>query len=124
MKSPDKTVLRELQTIPGIGPSIARDLVELGIRRVQDLRGKDPERLYRLLCRRQGLLMDRCLLYVFRCAVYYAETKKAEARLLLWWNWKDTPSVARKAKLALISELGARTTGAASRSSRVRLSRA
>lgn len=84
-------VLRELRTIPGVGASIAQDLYEMGIRNVTDLQGKDPERLYRLRCRQQGLKIDRCLLYVFRCAVYYAETARPTPKLLLWWNWKDRP---------------------------------
>ena len=43
--------LKGLQRIPGIGPSLSRDLVDLGIRRVSDLRGRNPERLYeRLVC--------------------------------------------------------------------------
>jgi hypothetical protein len=72
-----------------VGPSIARDLDDLGIRRVEQLAGKDPERLYRRLIVLRGVHQDRCLLYVFRCAVYYAETAKPRADLLLWWNWKD-----------------------------------
>ena len=78
-----------LQEIPGVGPSIARDLRLLGIQRVEQLRGRDPERLYaksNALC---GMTQDRCLLYVFRCAVYYASEPKPKARLLKWWNWKD-----------------------------------
>lgn len=100
-----KLSLRNLQVIPGVGPSIAQDLIDLGIRQVTDLRGKDPEMLYRRHCRQKGVVVDRCVLYVFRCAVYFAQSKKREPRLLLWWNWKDTPSVGRKAKLALQAEL-------------------
>jgi SAM-dependent methyltransferase len=34
---------------------------------------------------------DRCLLYSFRCAVYYAQTEEElrEPEKLKWWNWKD-----------------------------------
>jgi hypothetical protein len=84
-----QSALRELQTIPGVGPSISRDLYELGIRRVRDLRGRNPEALYRAHERQQGRPVDRCLLYVFRCAVYFASTRDPNPRLLLWWNWKD-----------------------------------
>ena len=35
------------------------------------------------------LAVDRCLLYVFRCACYYARTKRPDPQKLLWWNWKD-----------------------------------
>ncbi len=90
----------DLQTIPGVGPSIAGDLTELGIRRVRDLEGRDPNELYERLSERRGVRMDPCVLYVFRCAVHYAETHAAEGgrpvgelagperELLKWWNWK------------------------------------
>jgi nucleotidyltransferase/DNA polymerase involved in DNA repair len=82
----------DLEQLPGVGPSIAADLRALGIRRVADLRGKDPEKLYLLLCRQEGKQLDRCLLYVFRCAIYAATTPRPKAQLLKWWNWKDQPS--------------------------------
>jgi len=81
--------LRDLRQIPGVGPSIAADLWDLGIRRVQDLRDKDPQRLYDRRCKQQGVQIDRCLLYVFRCAVYFASHDDHEPALLKWWNWKD-----------------------------------
>jgi len=87
MKS--ENLLKDLQVIPGVGPSIARDLVDLGIHRVQDLRGKDPELLYEAHCVQVGQRVDRCLLYVFRCAVYFATAKRHDPEKLKWWNWKD-----------------------------------
>jgi hypothetical protein len=33
--------------------------------------------------------MDRCVLYAFRCAVYYASHDVRDPKLLKWWNWKD-----------------------------------
>jgi hypothetical protein len=29
------------------------------------------------------------VLYVFRCAVYYASHEVHDPELLKWWNWKD-----------------------------------
>lgn len=80
-----------LTKIPGVGPSIAQDLKNIGINQVDDLRGMDPEELYQMSNRQKGSLQDRCLLYVFRCAVYYASTheKNQEKEKLKWWNWKD-----------------------------------
>ena len=78
-----------LTDIPGVGLSIASDLEELGVCRAGDLKGKDPETLYKDLCRIRGTHIDRCVLYVFRCAVYYAETEKHDGALLKWWNWSD-----------------------------------
>ncbi len=78
-----------LQIIPSIGPSLASDLRSLGIRRPVDLRGRDPEALYTRLCRSVGAHVDRCVLYCFRCAVYFASTGKHDPELLKWWNWTD-----------------------------------
>lgn len=78
-----------LQVIPGIGPSLAADLRRLGIRTVAQLQGRDPEGLYRRLERLTSARQDRCVLYAFRCAVYYAETPRPAARWLKWWNWTD-----------------------------------
>lgn len=83
-------VITELRQIPGVGPSMAQDLWDLGIRSIADLRGADPELLYVALCKQQGQVLDRCLLYVFRCAVYYASETHHDPELLKWWNWKDT----------------------------------
>jgi hypothetical protein len=79
----------DLSRIPGVGPSIASDLYSLGIREVADLRGGDPEFLYTELCRKMAQHVDRCVLYVFRCAVYFASESKHDPDLLKWWNWKD-----------------------------------
>ncbi len=80
--------MTDLQTIPGVGTSIAQDLREIQIEEVEDLVGRDPQELYDLSNRFAGSIQDRCLLYVFRCAVYYAEGGR-DAEKLKWWNWKD-----------------------------------
>ena len=90
------SVLRELQTIPSVGKSIAEDLWLLGIRSVGQLKNRNPETLYRNHCIQKGMLVDRCVLYTFRCAVYYASTPKPKPELLKWWNWKDRNLVKSK----------------------------
>ena len=84
-----KQILKELRTIPGVGEKIAEDLLGLGITSVPALKGKDPELLYRALCRKSGGPVDRCMLYVFRCAVYFASNRAHDPERLKWWNWKD-----------------------------------
>ena len=64
---------------------------------IASLRGADPEELYRRDCEMQGVRIDRCQLYVYRCAVYYASTPHPEPEKLKWWYWKDK-------ELALIPE--------------------
>jgi hypothetical protein len=83
------TTKDELQIIPGVGKSIAADLHSLGIEKVNDLKNKDAEAMYEQLMSRVGSHVDRCVLYVFRCAVYYAENDSPDPEKLKWWNWKD-----------------------------------
>ena len=85
-----KETIKSLTQIPGVGKSIAGDLLNIGIKSVGDLKGKNPEQLYNKSNKHAGTVQDKCLLYVFRCAVYYANTKKPNPEKLKWWNWKDT----------------------------------
>lgn len=90
MRLKNITPFSELMQIPGVGKSIAFDLLNIGITSVDDLKGQDPEKLFSKSNRFAGVVQDRCLLYVFRCAVYYAENTRHEPEKLKWWNWKDT----------------------------------
>ena len=87
--SKQQALPQSLQSIPGVGPSIEQDLRDLGFRQVQDLNGKDPEGMYNALCELRGVTQDRCVLYVFRCATYFASNNPHNPELLKWWNWKD-----------------------------------
>lgn len=82
--------IKELSIIPGVGKSLATDLWNTGITSIADLKGQDPELLYWRSNEFAGLIQDRCVLYVFRCAVYYADTPQGlqETDKLKWWNWK------------------------------------
>ena len=97
--------LEELRQIPGVGKSIAADLYGVGIQSIKELKDEDPEELYLKLCARQGMHVDRCVLYVFRCAVYYASNEKHNPELLKWWNWKDKEEFAAKEKLEISPDL-------------------
>lgn len=90
-----ETSLRDFRRIPGIGPSMADDLWRLGYRSVAELDGEEPETMYRRLCDLSGGHVDRCVLYVFRCAVYYASNDAHDPELLKWWNWSDQRMVER-----------------------------
>jgi hypothetical protein len=80
--------LNNLRVIPGVGKSISEDLWKLGIRKVSDLKNKNPMRLYQNLNVISGVRNDICLLYTFRCAVYFAAEKKHNKAKLNWWYWK------------------------------------
>lgn len=91
MPANEKTAaLRMLRHIPSVGASIAEDLWNLGIRSVEELAGRDPQALYDQICAQTGTHVDRCMLYVFRCAVYFASTPHPDPDLLKWWRWKDS----------------------------------
>lgn len=79
----------DLITIPNVGKNTKQDLLNIGIYYVEDLKGKNPEELYLKDCQYKGYREDRCQLYVFRMAVYYAENTTWEEEKLKWWYWKD-----------------------------------
>ena len=84
-----RKVLNELQKIPGIGKACSLDLYQLGIRKIADLEKQNPAVLYDRLNRITGVVHDVCMLYTFRCAVYFASEKKHEKKKLNWWYWKN-----------------------------------
>jgi len=83
--------IKYLRQIPGVGVSIANDLWNINKKCVVELIGLDPDVLYERSNKYAGMVQDRCLLYVFRCAVYYADTPadKRDPEKLKWWNWKS-----------------------------------
>ena len=85
--------IHDLRRIPGVGASIAEDLWNIGVRSVADLHSGDPDDLYVRICLHEGVPVDRCMLYVLRCAVYFASNTVHDPELLKWWRWKDGPAV-------------------------------
>ncbi|HNX59687.1 MAG TPA: helix-hairpin-helix domain-containing protein [Spirochaetota bacterium] len=79
----------DLRIIPGVGAKTEEDLIQLGYPNVESLKGQNPESMYERHCAMKGYRVDRCQLYVFRCAVYFAENETHDPEKLKWWNWKD-----------------------------------
>lgn len=77
-----------LSSIPTFGPASIKDLNSLGIYTIADLKDKDPESLYVNLEKIYGCHIDRCVLYGFREAVYFAGGGR-DPEKLKWWSWKD-----------------------------------
>ena len=88
-KEPPKGTAGDMQKIPGVGANMEKYLQNIGIHCIDDLKGKKPEDLYHLDCLKKGFQDDKCVLYVYRCAVYFAEHEQHEAEKLKWWYWKD-----------------------------------
>jgi len=88
-----RSLLRELEALPGMGERFANILWSIGIRSIQDLQDRDADEIFGRLSLRQGGDMDRTVLYVLRCAVYFASRQAHDPELLKWWNWQDREPV-------------------------------
>lgn len=76
-----------LNRIPGIDLKTVRDLLDLGLHHVDDLRGRAPESLFEEIQNlREQTPADR--LWSLRLAVYYAETPEPDPALLEAWRWQ------------------------------------
>jgi hypothetical protein len=87
-ETPKNVILKELQKIPGIGKACAFDLYHIGIRKISDLKNQNPLILYDRLNTITGATHDICMLYTFRCAVYFASERNHDKKKLNWWYWK------------------------------------
>jgi len=85
----NKSIKGDLVDIPGVGNRLASYMRDIGINCVEDLKGQSADDLYERLCDFKAAHVDRCMLYVFRSSIYYAENKDHDPELLKWWNWKD-----------------------------------
>ena len=85
----ESSSLHELEQIPGVGKTIARDMHNIGIHSIDHLKPAQAQQLYDKLCQFKASPVDRCMLYVFRCAIYYASNTDHDPNLLKWHNWKD-----------------------------------
>jgi hypothetical protein len=81
----------DLERIPGIGKNMAQHLINLGYPTVTSLKGQNAEEIYNKDCVFHGGHVDRCVLYVYRLAVWFAENdgRPLDPKKLKWWNWKD-----------------------------------
>jgi hypothetical protein len=77
--------IKELGDLPNIGKSITADLQLLGIRKPEDLRGKDAFALYNTLCSLTGKKQDPCVIDVFMSAISFVNGGPA----LPWWHFTD-----------------------------------
>ena len=82
-----------LQEIPNVGPKMAAVLIKLGITRLQDAAGRDPDEMYHELCAIDAKRHDPCVRDIFAAVVSHAEGGTARP----WWEF--TPE--RKARDAV-----------------------
>ncbi|MBL0050870.1 MAG: pathogenicity locus [Bacteroidetes bacterium] len=82
--------------IPSLGKACVLYFWNIGLRRIKDLEGQNPNLLYQKLNKVSGLTHDICMLYTFRCAVYFATEINHDIEKLNWWYWKDKNTLGSK----------------------------
>lgn len=92
--------LARFQRLGSVGLETARDLLVLGITRVEDLAGRDARTLHRELERRTRTKHDPCVEDVFRCAIAQAEEPELAPELRDWWRWTSLRGAAPDARPA------------------------
>ena len=88
---PDDPAQREswkaFQELGSVGPACAKDFLLLGFKKVADLKGQDPNKLYTRLCELTKSRQDPCVEDVLRCAVAQAENPRLPKKWKDWWTW-------------------------------------
>jgi hypothetical protein len=82
----DRATTRVLTDLPNVGPSIASDLLLVGIQVPIDLVGKNPLVLYNSLNELTGIRHDPCVLDVFMSVVDFMAGNDAQP----WWAYTKT----------------------------------
>lgn len=75
---------RRLIDLVSVGPATIEDLALIGIETVDQLIGKDPFELYRLLCEKSGKRHCICSCDVFAAAVAQAEDPNLPLEQCQW----------------------------------------
>lgn len=81
--------MSDLRNVPGVGAKTEQTLIALGYDSLAALREADPDELYRKACFLENEQMDKCALYVFRCAVSYAKDPAPNPNEYCWWYFTD-----------------------------------
>jgi hypothetical protein len=87
---------RRLEDLVSVGPSIRRDLELLGLNSVAQLARRNPEALYRALCRKTGTRQDICVLDIFHAATAQARNPKLPLEQCRWWYWSRVRKQSRQ----------------------------
>ncbi len=75
--------------IPGMNTDSVRDLLDIGLLDVDELRGRSPEALYEEIKAIKPKTPSDRLAYLRMC-VYYAETENPDPQLLEAWKWSHS----------------------------------
>lgn len=71
--------IKELQSLLNVGPAMAKRLYSIGITPAKQLKKSDPEKVYEELRQAEGGMLDICVLYQIRGAIWN----------IPWWECKN-----------------------------------
>ncbi|WP_141500913.1 helix-hairpin-helix domain-containing protein [Paenibacillus luteus] len=85
----------KFQAVPSIGPSLAKNLIELGFYDLSDIKssGESGAQLVERLERLHGVWMDPCVEDVMRLAVHHANEPRSDKQ---WWDFTTERKAYRK----------------------------
>src|SRR5262245_12108235 len=109
-----QTETRQLKDLVSVGPAMLEDFNLLGVHSVAELRRRNPQRMYRELCRIRKQRIDPCCLDVFVAAVAQAKDPNLPIEQRQWWYWSRVRK--RLAKLDGLRPLDHNRSRSASRS--------
>lgn len=78
-----RTEIKDLKSIPNVGPATIRYLKAVGVNTPFELVGQDPYSMFQELCHVSSKQFDPCLLDVFISAVRFMEGAPAKD----WWQY-------------------------------------
>ncbi len=76
-------LVEHLEQIPNVGKAVATDLRGIGIKKPQQLKGKDGLKLYDQLCRTTGVRHDPCMADTLMAVVDFMNGGKPKP----WWTF-------------------------------------
>lgn len=83
MKAKNILLAKKLTDIPNIGIAVSKDLESIGVKKPLDLKGKNAFKLYDVLCKKQGVKIDPCMLDTLMAAVDFANGGEPRK----WWKY-------------------------------------
>ncbi len=84
MKARSFRDVQNFQDIPNVGPAMARDFNLLGLKKPDDLKKKNPLRLYQQMCKISGVRQDPCVLDTYIAVIDFMNG--APARPWYWYT--------------------------------------
>ena len=85
MKAKNAAGVQKFTDIPNIGPRMASDFLELGLKTPADLAGEDAFPLYQKMCRISGTRQDPCVLDTYIAAIDFMNGGKPK----MWWAYTE-----------------------------------